>query len=504
MTCLRLRILCLTLTLGLPLTAAAAPQDFDVEAVRATKRVAAVRTAEPIVIDGVLDEAAWSLAEPAVDFHQQFPDEFAPATERSSVRFLYDNEMLYIGAMLSDGEPDRLIIDSLRRDFSNFQTDSFLVVLDTFLDQRNGYGFVTNAAGAQRDVQASDNGRRNDGNWDGAWIVRSTVTESGWSTEMAVPFKTLRFPPGGGQEWGLNMQRVIRRKNEFVTWSPVPRQFSHYAVGYAGLLTGITGIQSGSDLRITPFATGQFTNRAPGRRIWDSGGDGGVDVKWGVTSSLLLDASYRTDFSQVEADEQQINLTRFSLFFPEKRQFFLENPASFQIGLSAVEAERRDLIPFFSRRIGLSASGQPIPVIGGLRLTGRPAGYGIGLLTMQTDEDEGQPGANYTVARVRRDVTNTAADRRLLLRPGSDRQRELQQGHGSRRAARAHTGGRDRSLRDAKCNRRRIERLGGTHRLSDRYERPSGALGPGPYRRRVPSRYRVRSPARNRHALQRL
>src|SRR5688572_3617747 len=174
------------------------------------------------------------------------------------------------------------------------------------------------------------------------------------------------------QQWGLNMQRVIRRKNEFVTWSPVPRQFSHYAVGYAGLLTGITGIQSGSDLRITPFATGQFTNRDPGRRIWDSGGDGGVDMKWGVTSSLLLDASYRTDFSQVEADEQQINLTRFSLFFPEKRQFFLENPASFQIGLSAVEADRRDLIPFFSRRIGLSASGLPIPVIGGLRLTGRP------------------------------------------------------------------------------------------------------------------------------------
>ena len=406
---MRLRVLYLTCALALPLTSAAVPQDFDVEAVRATKRVAAVRIAEPIVIDGVLDEAAWSLAEPAVDFHQQFPDEFAPATERSSVRFLYDNEMLYIGAMLSDGEPDRLIIDSLRRDFSNFQTDSFLVVLDTFLDQRNGYGFVTNAAGAQRDVQASDNGRRNDGNWDGAWIVRSTVTESGWSTEMAVPFKTLRFPPGDEQQWGLNMQRVIRRKNEFVTWSPVPRQFSHYAVGYAGLLTGITGIQSGSDLRITPFATGQFTNRAPGRRTWDNGGDGGVDMKWGVTSSLLLDASYRTDFSQVEADEQQINLTRFSLFFPEKRQFFLENPASFQIGLSAVEAERRDLIPFFSRRIGLSASGLPIPVIGGLRLTGRPAGYGIGLLTMQTDEDEGQPGANYTVARLRRDLTNTAA-----------------------------------------------------------------------------------------------
>jgi hypothetical protein len=386
----------------------ASPQAFDLEAVRASKRVAAVRVAEPIVVDGVLDEAAWALAQPAIDFHQQFPDEFAPATERSEVRFLYDNDTLYIGAMLYDSEPDRLIIDSLRRNFSNYQSDSFLVVLDTFLDRRTGYGFNTNAAGAQRDVQATENGRRNDSNWNGAWIVRSKVLANGWSTEIAVPFKTLRFPPGDLQQWGLNLQRVIRRKNEFVTWSPVPRQFSHYSVGYAGLLTGITGVESGNDLRITPFTTGQFTSKSAEAGAWNRDGDAGVDVKWGVTSSLLLDATYRTDFSQIEADEQQINLTRFSLFFPEKRQFFLENPASFQIGLAAVEAERRDLVPFFSRRIGLSASGQPTPVIGGLRLTGRPTGYGLGLLTMQTDEFEGQPGANFTVARVRRDIMGTA------------------------------------------------------------------------------------------------
>jgi hypothetical protein len=386
----------------------ATAQSLDVQAVRATKRVAAVRATTPVVVDGKLDEAAWAAAEPARDFYQQFPDEFSPASERSEIRFLYDDEMLYIGATLYDDEPNRLIIDSLRRDFSNFQTDSFLVVLDTFLDRRSGYGFITNAAGAQRDVQSSDNGRRNDANWDGAWTVLSTVHDKGWSTEIAVPFKTLRFPAGNEQQWGLNMQRVIRRKNEFVTWSPVPRQFSHYAVGYAGLLTGITDVKSGSDLRITPFATGQFTSAATGVGARRRDGDAGVDVKWGLTSSLLLDASYRTDFSQVEADEQQINLTRFSLFFPEKRQFFLESPGSFQVGLAAVESQRRDLIPFFSRRIGLSASGQPTPVIGGLRLTGRPAGYGVGLLTMQTDEYEGKPGANFTVARVRRDVTNTA------------------------------------------------------------------------------------------------
>jgi hypothetical protein len=396
--------------LALPLTAAAAPpQDVDLEAIRATKRVTAVRISEPIVVDGTLDESAWALAEPAVDFYQQFPDEFGAATERSEVRFLFDGEMLYVGAMLYDAEPGRLIIDSLRRDFSNFQSDSFLLVFDTFLDRRNGYGFNTNAGGAQRDVQSSENGRRNDANWNGAWFTRSKVLENGWSTEIAVPFKTLRFPQGDLQEWGLQIQRIIRRRNEYATWSPVPRQFSHYSVSYAGRLTGITGVESGSDLRITPFTTGQFTTGLAGTRGWDGDGDAGADLKWGITSSLLLDASYRTDFSQVEADEQQINLTRFSLFFPEKRQFFLENPASFQVGLGAVEAQRRDLVPFFTRRIGLSPSGQPIPVIGGLRLTGRAAGNGIGLLSMQTDEFNGDPGANFTAARVRRDLTSTAA-----------------------------------------------------------------------------------------------
>jgi hypothetical protein len=400
----------LSVTCTLVLSAqAVAGQEFDQEAVRATKRATAVRTTQPIVLDGSLDEEAWKQAPVAEGFYQQFPDEFAAASEKTEVRFLYDSDTLYIGAMLYDSEPGRLIIDSLRRDFSNFQTDSFLVVFDTFLDKRSGYSFVTNAAGALRDVQASDNGRRNDANWDGAWSVRSKVLENGWSTEIAVPFKTLRFPAGAEQEWGMQIQRIIRRKNEFTTWAPVPRQFSHYAVSYAGTLTGISDVRSGSDLRVTPFATGQFTNRRPGDRGWGRDGDGGVDVKWGLGSSLLLDASYRTDFSQVEADEQQINLTRFSLFFPEKRQFFLESPASFQVGLASVESERRDLLPFFSRRIGLSASGQPIPVVGGLRLTGRAGAQNIGLLSMRTESFEQEPGAQFTAARVSRELVQGAS-----------------------------------------------------------------------------------------------
>jgi hypothetical protein len=401
--------LILSIVLLLVTLPAAYSQDFDPEAVRASKQVQAVRTTGPIEVDGALAEAAWSLAEPAIDFHQQLPEEFRPATERSEVRFLYDDEMLYVGAMLYDREPDRLIINELRRDFQGFQNDILVVVLDTFLDERNAYGFMTNAGGAQRDVQAFENGRRNDANWDGVWFTRSRILDDGWSVEIAIPFKTLRFPQGDDQEWGLNLLRLVRRKYEFSTWSPVPRQFSHYSVGFAGRLGGIAGVRSGRDLRITPFATGQFTNGMSGPASWGGDGDGGVDVKWGMTSSLLLDASYRTDFSQVEADEQQINLTRFSLFFPERRQFFLENPASFQVGLASIEQQRRDLVPFFSRRIGLSADGRPIPVIGGLRLTGRAGRSGIGLLTMQTDELEGTPGANFTVARVTHDVTGTAA-----------------------------------------------------------------------------------------------
>jgi len=399
----------LVLAAALVAPGAAAAQDFDLGAVRASKRLIAVRIAEPIRVDGQLDEAAWRRAEPATNFFQQFPDEFAPASERSEVFFLYDEEMLYIGGMLYDPEPARLVVHELRRDFDSFFSDSFAVILDTFLDERNAYGFWISPGGARRDVQAVENGRRNDANWDGVWFSRAAVLEDGWSFELAIPFRTLRFPDTETQRWGLNMLRIIRRKNEFATWSPVPRQFSHYSVSFAGLLTGIDGVETGRDLRITPFTTARADHGTRAAGGWDGDADGGVDVKWGLTSSLLLDASYRTDFSQVEADEQQINLTRFSLFFPEKRQFFLESPARFQIGLSVVENQRRDLVPFFSRRIGLSAAGQPIPVIGGLRLTGQAGRQGIGLLTMQTDEADGVPGANFTAARVTRAVSDRAS-----------------------------------------------------------------------------------------------
>jgi hypothetical protein len=373
----------------------------DIEAIRAAKRVDAIRIAEPIRVDGVLDEPAWERAIPTGDFYQQQPAEFELATRRTEVRFLYDGDMLYVGVVLYEPEPDRLITNELKRDFSGSSGDGFGLVIDTFQDRRSAYGFIVNPGGAQRDSLGYENGRRNDANWHGVWFVRTALRADAWTAEYAIPFKTLRFPRRDVQEWGINMVRWARRANETSTWAPVPRQFSHYNVAYAGTLSGIGDAEPGRNLQVKPFATADVSRDA----------DGGIDAKWGVTSSMTLDATWRTDFSQVEADEQQINLTRFGLFFPEKREFFLESPSAFQIGLVENDNEnpRRDLVPFFSRRIGLSADGRPIPVIGGVRLTGRQGRNGIGFLSMQTDDFEERPGDNFTAVRVSRDVTRTAS-----------------------------------------------------------------------------------------------
>jgi hypothetical protein len=410
----------LTVTAGLVVQAAvavaqpanggSASAPFELDAVRASKRVTAVRIDLPVSIDGVLDDAAWRLAEPATDFYQQEPQEFRPATRRTEVRFLYDATTLYVGAMMYDDEPERAITNDLKRDFNGRDGDLFGLVLDTFMDRRNAYGFLSNPGGALRDTQAYENGRRNDANWHGVWYAKTAVVPEGWSVEYAIPFRTLRFPDRDAQEWGLNIVRIVRRDNEVATWSPVPRQFTHYQVAYAGALSGIAGVHSGRNLQIKPAITADLGAGETDGAGWKGNGDAGLDVKWGITPSLTLDATLRTDFSQVEADEQQINLTRFGLFFPEKREFFLESPASFQIGLaSRSDEDRRDIVPFFSRRIGLSSSGQPIPVLGGLRLTGRAGRQTVGVLAMRTGEFEEAPGDTFSAIRIARRVTESAS-----------------------------------------------------------------------------------------------
>jgi len=385
-------------------SARAGSAQIDVEAIRAAKEVEAIRIDEPIVLDGRLDEPAWVRAPVARDFYQQEPVEGAPASEPSEIRLVYDAGALYVGGTFFDSDPAGPLTNNLQRDFAWREDDLVAVILDTFNDYSSS-NFQVNPAGAVRDSQSYDDGRQVNQDWDAVWWARTARFEGGWTMEMRIPFKTLRFPEVEEQVWGMNVFRLMRRKNESTYWSPQPRQFSSFKPSYAGRLTGIRGVRPGQNLQVKPFSTGSFSNvRLPNLdRRWD--GDGGIDAKYTVGTSLALDLTYRTDFSQVEVDEQQINLTRFSLFFPEKREFFLENQGAFRIGDQSAGrrgAGRRDLLPFFSRRIGLSATGHPIPILGGARLTGRQGSYALGLLNMQTERFGDRPGENFTAARVGR------------------------------------------------------------------------------------------------------
>ena len=344
-----------------------------------------------IQVDGQLNEAAWAQAPSSGEFVQQQPAEGAAPTERSDVRFAYDSENLYVGARFYDSEPDRLIVNELANDFSPRDGDAFMLVIDTFGDL-NSYSFQTNPMGAVRDTQNYDNGRTLNDVWDALWTIRTSMTADGWIAELAIPFRGLRFPESDDQVWGLQMTRVIRRKNEVLMWNPVPRQFNQFRMSYAGELHGLSGVRPGANIRIKPFAIGSTSSRLG---VTDHDGDGGVDVKMGIGDGLVLDATYRTDFSQVEADAQQVNLTRFSLFFPEQREFFLENQGAFQIGRPVQGSN--DLLPFFSRSIGL-VNGAPVPIVGGGRLSGRIGRNELGLLNIGTEDE------NFSVVRYGRRI----------------------------------------------------------------------------------------------------
>jgi len=400
---LPLLTLCLTTGLAKP---PAAPQNTH----QAKKTVTALRVESAITIDGELDEQEWALAQPATDFIQQNPQTGEPSTERTEVRLLYDDENLYVGVYCFDSAgPEGLVVNRVNRDFSGFEDDGFGILLDTFEDNRNGFVFNTNPRGAKSDSQIGSDGSSYNRDWDAIWYVQSKITEAGWQTEIAIPFKSLRFHQAESHNWGVNFSRRIRRKNEETHWSPVPRPFGMSRVSQAGTLEGIGGLRQGMNLQVKPYLSAPVV-RLEGDDV-DFKPEVGLDVKYGVSSQLTLDLTLNTDFAQVEADDQQINLTRFSLFFPEKREFFLENASIFQFGRQG--SSRRvggtirldsDVIAFFSRRIGISEEGRLIPVLGGARLSGRAGPYTLGLFSMQTDDFEQTPSTNFSVIRVSRDV----------------------------------------------------------------------------------------------------
>ena len=361
----------------------------------------------PVVVDGALTDAAWTAAIATEGFVQSEPFTGQPATERTTVRMLCDGAALFIGAMCHDSDAASLVAKDLRKDFALTGQDTFEVVIDSFGDKRNGFLFATTPAGARADQQITNEGRDINASWDGVWTVRTQRTAEGWTVEMAIPLTALRFEPGG--EWGINFSRRIRCKNEIDYWSPVPRSFSLARVSLAGQLLGLSDARPGRNLQIKPYVLAGAV-RALGDSAYNSTSHIGLDVKYAVTPALTLDVTVRPDFAQAEADEQQVNLTQFSQFFPEKRSFFLENAGLFYVGdaarnrMNPTPTPDEDLLLFFSRRIGLSPSGSAVPILAGARLTGRAGGFAIGALTVQTESAPASPATNYSVLRLRRNL----------------------------------------------------------------------------------------------------
>jgi hypothetical protein len=370
-------------------------------------RALAVPTLEAIRVDGRLDEVVWRSAPVASDFIQSEPREGEPATERTEVWVAYDETHLYVAAHLHDSaEPT---VTDIRKDFSEASQDGFQVIVDPFRDRRNGYVFMTNPEGARGDRQVANEGREINASWDAVWRIETHRVADGWTLEMEIPFRALRFDPGNDR-WGINFGRRLRRNNEVAYWASIPRAYNFYRLSLAGDLVGLPRAGGGRDLRVKPYALGGA--------VRETGGDDfarqnelGVDLKFRVTEGLTLDVTGNPDFAQVEADVQRVNLTQFSLLFQEKREFFLENSGVFYVGDAARNLRVRltptpdsDLLPFFSRRIGISDDGHAVPIKGGVRLTGQAAGMVMGGLWMRTDDFDGAPGNDYAVVRVRKNV----------------------------------------------------------------------------------------------------
>jgi len=383
------------------------------------------------VLDGdILTDPAWVDLPAVTGFRQTAPNQGDPASERTEVRILFTADTLYIGVVCYDRDPEQIIVTDSRRDSSLANSDSFQLILDTFLDRQNGFVFGTSPAGQEYDGQVVNEGVGGSGmggggatrgggggfnlNWDGVWQVSTEISDLGWTAEFAIPFRTIRYPTGTLQTWGVNFQRNIRRRNESAYWSELPLQYNLFRVSLAGELRNLVVPQGNNkNLKLTPYLTGDMLNlKTEQAGTTQFLGDVGADLKYSVTSGLTLDASFNTDFAQVEVDEQQINLDRFNLFFPEKRPFFLENAGSFTVSNAggAVQGDPAQTELFFSRRIGIEA-GQVVPILAGARLSGKVSNaVTVGFLNMQTEDVAGlTPANNFTVARVRRDLPNRSS-----------------------------------------------------------------------------------------------
>ncbi len=398
------------LTAGMAASAAiGAPQ----QPASAPPALRAVHATHPIQIDGLLDEPDWQSAEPVSSFTQRFPAEGTPASQLTRVRILYDEERLIIGAEMDDADPAGIIAREMKEDADLEGDDSFAVTLDTFMDRRNGYYFQTNPLGARRDGLIFDEGGNNSFDWDGVWDVAARRHERGWSVEIEIPLRTLHFRADQNAAWGLQLRRVIRREAQDAYWAPIPRNEDQWRVSRAGHLEGLALLHQGSNVSLKPYALGGAARRPSLDEEYLNGiGDAGGDARWSITPNLTGILTINPDFAETEVDDQQVNLTRFPLFFPEKREFFLESKGYFDFGFRFTgPGQPPGVIPFFSRRIGLTPRqfdtgliSAPIPIPAGVKLAGRAGRYNIGMLAAPTDDSADTPRVTYSTLRVSRDI----------------------------------------------------------------------------------------------------
>ncbi|RPJ80346.1 MAG: hypothetical protein EHM13_12180, partial [Acidobacteria bacterium] len=364
--------------------------------------VRAARAQRALNLDGRLDEPDWETAEPITDFYQSQRNEGLPISERTEVRVLYDETALYVGFRCFDRSPEPTRARAMVWDDPRSEADDLVsFMLDSYHGHRTGIQFVTNANGMAVDLfQNGETADTRNKDFNAVWESRGSRTPGGFEVEVKVPFKSLRFEPRGPDEevvFGIGFKRNIPRKNEESNWPFVSNDSTWYRPAELGHLRGLRGIRSGRSVEVRPSVLAGRTSDLD-LRTTETRKKGAVDVKWGVTSGLTADFTVNTDFAQEEADIQQVNFTRFSLFFPEKRQFFLEGEQMFQFGLP----QRADLV--FTRRIGLSGSGEAVPISYGTRLSGREGAYSVGAMNIQTRSSGETASRNFTVVRLRRDV----------------------------------------------------------------------------------------------------
>ena len=375
----------------------------------------AYRTYESVEVDGELTESDWQKATPIRQFIQYEPDAGAPLTEATEVRILYDDRHIYFGFVCSEPDRSKIIANKMRRDTMLWDNDNIFVLLDTYNDRRSGFFFRVNPLGAREDVAIMDSGDSRNENWNAVWDSKAKINGDNWTTEIAIPFSQLRFKDEETLAWGLNLGRTIQKNQEEGTWAPVPAAYTfqaRYRTTDLGTLTGLSGVSQRRNIEFLPYLLPGIARTEAGGT--DSVFDLGADLKMGVTSNLTADLTVNTDFAQVEADREQANLTRFSLFFPEKRQFFLEGAGLFDFGIPRTSFNAPPpLLLFYSRRIGIE-EGHAVPILAGGKVTGKAGGFGVGLLNVLTNQYAADATenldavdvdrTNYSVLRVKRDL----------------------------------------------------------------------------------------------------